>query len=355
MFGEEGPTHVTVARSPRCLGVTLVEVLVVTAIIGLLVALVLPAVQSAREATRLAHCGSNLRQIGIAVHLRHEARGLLPTTVTSGKVDSWDAFDPRAGTSHSWIVQLLPYLDEQALFQRFDMTQSLFWPASDSAPGPEAERPSILVCPSDDSGGGHFSDPDLTAGRRCGRGNYAAWASPFHVEYQHRYPAVLGWRERPRLADVTDGLQATLMASELRVGRQASDARGAWAVGWNGASVLAFDMHHDGGDGGPFRYAAMSLGHTQRPNIRDPDVNVDMLYACSDPRGTASAGMPCGIFRPFGRWYFLSSAPRSRHPGGVQALWADGRVNFLEDGVDEVTMAYLIAIRDGRRTSLPGP
>lgn len=344
-----------VARSLRCRAVTLVEVLVVMGILGLLLGLVLPAVQSAREAARLAHCGSNLRQIGIAVQLRHEARGLLPTTVTSGKVDIWNAFDPRAGTSHSWIVQLLPYLDEQSLYQRFDLTQGLFRPGGGSGSGPEAERPAILVCPSDDGGGGHFSDPSLTAGRPCGRGNYAAWASPFHVEYQHLYPAVLGWRERPRLADVTDGLQATLMVSELRVGRQAGDARGAWAVGWNGASVLAFDMHHDGEDGGPFRHAAMSLGHTQRPNISAAEVNVDMLYACPDPRGTAWAGMPCGIFRPFGPWYFLSSAPRSRHRGGVQALWADGRVTFLEDGIDEVTMAYLIAIRDGRRTSLPGP
>lgn len=336
----------------RCRGFTLVEILVVVGILALLLALLLPAVQSVREATRQARCGSNLRQLGIAIHARHEARRLLPTTVSSGEVDRWGDFDPRAGTSHSWIVQVLPFLDEAPLYQRFDLERSLFEPPPDGGPGPASERPAILLCPSDEAARSGFSDATLTSGRTCARGNYAAWASPFHVDTQHLYPAVLGWRERPRLADVADGLQSTLMASEVRAGRHAGDARGAWAVGWNGASVIAYDMHHSGLDAGPFRHTPFSLGHTQRPNIRDARVNVDVLYGCPDAAAAAQAGMPCGVWRPFGDWRYLSSAPRSGHPGGVQALWADGHVTFLEDGVDEVAMAYLISIRDGRRAAL---
>jgi prepilin-type N-terminal cleavage/methylation domain-containing protein/prepilin-type processing-associated H-X9-DG protein len=340
-------------RQPRRRAFSLVEMLVVIAILGMLLALLVPAVQAARESARRVQCGSNLRQLGIAIHARQDARKLLPTTVSSGTVGDWDMFDPRAGTSHSWIVQILPYLEEQPLFDRFDLQQNLFESPAGPGAGPEAARPAILVCPSDDAGSVAFSDPNLTANRACGRGNYAAWASPYHVEYQHRYPAVLGWRERPaRLADVSDGLHNTLLASEVRVGRTAEDARGAWAVGWNGTSVLAYDMHHDGDDAGPFRHWPISLGHTQRPNIRDPAVNVDVLYACPDPEGTARAGMPCATWWPWGPWHYLSSGPRSRHPGGVQALWADGRVTFLDDGVDEIAMAYLIAIDDGRRANL---
>jgi prepilin-type N-terminal cleavage/methylation domain-containing protein/prepilin-type processing-associated H-X9-DG protein len=331
-------------------GFSLVEMLVVIAILGMLLALLLPAVQAARESARRVQCGSNLRQLGVAVHARQEARKLLPTTVSSGSVGDWDMFDPRAGTSHSWIVQILPFLEEQSLFDRFDLKRNLFEPSTGSEAGPEAERPAILVCPSDDAGGEAFRDAELTADRPCGRGNYAAWASPYHVEYQHRHPAVLAWRERPaRLGDVSDGLTNTLVASEVRTGRSAADIRGAWAVGWNAASVLAYDMHHDGEDAGPFRHSLISLGHTQRPNIRAPEVNVDVLYACPDPEATARAGMPCASWQPWGIWHYISSAPRSRHPNGVQALWADGRVTLLEDGADEIALAYLIAIDDGRR------
>ena len=331
---------------------SLVELLVVMAIIGVLVALLLPAVQAAREVARRARCGSNLRQIGLAIHARHEALRFLPTSVTSGTIDGFGDFDPRGGTSHSWLVQILSFLEEQPLASRFDLRANLFSRRVGDAPGPEATRLSLFVCPSDGAEGPPFADASLTAGRECGRGNYAAWASPFHLDRQHDYPAALGWRPRPRLTDVTDGIGSALMASELRAGLHRADARGAWAVGWNGASVLAFDMHHDGPEGAPFRHASFCLGFTQRPNVSDERINLDVLYACPDPAAASRAGMPCATWEAFGTWRYLSSAPRSRHRGGVQALWADGRVTFLDDHVDEIVMAYLISINEGMPMSL---
>jgi len=333
-------------------GFSLVELLVVVAIIGVLVALLLPAVQAARETARRARCASNLRQIGLAVHARHEATRFLPTSVTSGTIDALGGFDPRGGTSHSWLVQILAFLEEQPLADRFNLRADLFAGPRNGPPGPEAERVSLFVCPSDGAAGPPFADPALTAGRSCGRGNYAAWASPYHVDTQHVFPAALAWRSRPRLADVTDGLHSALMASEVRAGLHPQDARGAWAVGWNAASVVAFDMHHGGPDGAAFRHAPFCIGFTQRPNVGDERVNVDVLYTCPDAAAASQAQMPCGTWQSFGPWRYLSSAPRSRHRGGVQALWADGRVSFLDDDVDEIVMGYLISINEGTPVGL---
>ncbi len=335
-------------------GFTLIELLVVIAIIGGLIALLLPAVQGARESSRRIGCASHLRQIGLAVLNHHEARQVLPTTVVSGTVSARGDFDPRSGTSHSWLVAILPYLEEQPRFDRFDLRRNLFdGPVAEASDNPALDTPAVLRCASDEQRP-PFCDEAITEGRSFGRGNYAAWASPYHVEFQHRYPAVLGWRPRPRLTDLRDGTHASLMASEVRAGADAWDSRGAWAVGWNAASVLAFDMHPYP-DKPPFRHFPMSLGHTQRPNLTSPSINADMLYACPDAESTTARGMPCAKWSEDDVWRYLSSAPRSRHPGGVQALWADGRVDFLVDSIDEVTLAYLIAIDDGRPVQPPGP
>jgi prepilin-type N-terminal cleavage/methylation domain-containing protein/prepilin-type processing-associated H-X9-DG protein len=90
-------------------GFTLVELLVVIAIIGALVALLLPAVQAAREAARRMRCQNNLKQIGLASHSVHDVTGELPR-----------AFSPTTGLS--WHVQILPYIEQQALFAQFDTT-----------------------------------------------------------------------------------------------------------------------------------------------------------------------------------------------------------------------------------------
>lgn len=171
-------------------GLSLVEMLVVVAIIALLVGLLLPAVQAARESARRLRCEANLKQVGLAVLSHHDARWTLPTTVLSGSVSARGDFDPRSGTSHSWLVQLLPHLEEQQRFDRFDLTRAVFDAAAATGlPGPESDRPEVI-------------------------GGAEEW-----------------------------------------------DSRGAWAVGWNAASVLAYDMHPFP-DAPPFRHFPMSLGHT---------------------------------------------------------------------------------------------
>src|ERR1700691_3086663 len=98
---------------PRHRGFTLVELLVVIAIIGVLVALLLPAVQQAREAARRSQCSNNLKQQALAVQNFASAFGTLPSSVR-----------PPGGARISWLTQTLPYLDQQGLYDKYDQTQN---------------------------------------------------------------------------------------------------------------------------------------------------------------------------------------------------------------------------------------
>ncbi len=111
-------------RARRCAGFTLVELLVVIAIIGVLVALLLPAVQAAREAARRSQCGNNLKQIGLAVLNHDSAKGRFPagSTAASTSIDSMN--------SSQWSVDLLPYAEQAPVFALWDRSQDFNRPVN---------------------------------------------------------------------------------------------------------------------------------------------------------------------------------------------------------------------------------
>jgi prepilin-type N-terminal cleavage/methylation domain-containing protein len=101
-------------QNPR-LAFTLVELLVVIAIIGILIALLLPAVQAAREAARRLHCSNNLKQMGLALHNYESANRVFPSGSRSHRSDnSWT-------WGHAWAVCILPFAEQNALYDQFDM------------------------------------------------------------------------------------------------------------------------------------------------------------------------------------------------------------------------------------------
>jgi len=334
-------------------GFTLVELLVVIAIIGVLIGMMLPAVQTVRETSRRASCLSRISQLGKAVLAYETNMGSLPA---SGMVDrtpvnlyqtsggsEWE-IDMRSGKMFSWIVLILPQLGHEPLYNDFDQSKSVL----DQSPevDPQAREIPELLCPSDWAHGQYFVHPELTAGRRFAKGNYAAFVSPFHTDMQDKYPGALG-KPKKKLSEITDGLSHTLLLSEVRARAHEEDQRGAWALPWSGASALAFDMHHvpwlPNTTYTPWK---LSLGWTQTPNHTKRIM--DMLYSCPDMAGAQMDGMPCGVWAPSGIWHFLSAAPRSRHPRGVNAFFLDGHGGFLPNDIDEYVMAYLVSANDAQ-------
>jgi prepilin-type processing-associated H-X9-DG protein len=260
---------------------------------------------------------------------------------------SWE-IDLRSGKMLSWMVLVLPYIEGDILFNKFDLSKT----ALEQPLDPQAMQLPFMLCPSDAAQGRMYMDTTFTKGKVFAKGNYAAYCSPFHVDLQHLWPGAIAissvqLNSGQRKDDIRDGIFCTIMLSEVRTRPNEQDQRGVWALPWTGASLLAFDMHDASGSIGTFVPADYSKGETQPPNNDERHPNMDMLYACPDLAGTQLDHMPCGVW-DYGPMHWLSAAPRSLHPRGVNVVFADGHVKFLPNDVDETAMALMISINDGR-------
>jgi len=185
-------------------GFTLVELLVVIAIIGVLVALLLPAVQAAREAARRSSCSNNLTQLSIAVHNYEMAHGVYPP----GTIDAaGPIMNVTTGYHHNWVVQILPYIEEQNAYNLLDKKLSIYDPANAAV---AANMPRIMACPSAGS-----------------RGNVPCYAACHHDKERPidaTDNGVFFLNSFVRYDDITDGSSHTLF-----IGEKLPDA---WDLHW---------------------------------------------------------------------------------------------------------------------------
>lgn len=183
---------------------TLVELLVVIAIIGILVALLLPAVQMAREAARRMSCSNNLKQIGIALHNYHDTHKSFPGY--RSPFGQW-----------SWQTTILPFVEETALYDKLDVTNNKFSQAVDGTAGTDVKDAIGIViegyrCPSTDAPEVYERD-----GVKYGVSSYAASRGYAQADYDSRKAPNNGGLpvKAQTMASITDGLSNTILAGEI--------------------------------------------------------------------------------------------------------------------------------------------
>ncbi|RIK82862.1 MAG: prepilin-type cleavage/methylation domain-containing protein [Planctomycetota bacterium] len=254
-----------VAQTPPA-GLTLVELLVVIAIIGVLTAILLPAVQAARETARQTQCQNHLRQIGLALHAYHDARRALP----AGCIDKRTAKNP-SGRQLAWSAAILPQLEQAAVARQVDFSDAFDSPRNAAA---AANARPMFLCPSaerllEDRRPAHIVDP---AGRVRGAidygGNYgAAFTSP-------AANGVLLYDAAVALAEVTDGTSHTAAVWEDSGRGFATD--GDWINGEN-----IFDLN---GEINAQQDNEIWSDHPQRALALRCDGGVWLLSQSIDPR-----------------------------------------------------------------------
>ena len=319
---------------------TLVELLVVIAIIGILIALLLPAVQAAREAARRSQCTNNMKQLALAMHNYHDVYQTFPRNAYGSP--AWEVYQKLSAN-----VSILPYIEQAALADQFSFTSSF----GSNIDGPAQQKVTAFLCPSalEFDGSVDWSGP----------GSNYAWCSGSSV-YTTRGGGEDGHNGmfqvliEQRMANVTDGLSNTIMNSEILSG----DAD-------TSKATYPYDIFYS--NNGVFDAVADKHNPTQ--------AEIDTIgLACESPSGERSNGgshwawyahdqslfnvsappnwryPTCGgDCCPGGGhdWSYGLMPPRSLHPGGVNAGLGDGSVRFISETINLTTLHHLGNRRDG--------
>jgi prepilin-type N-terminal cleavage/methylation domain-containing protein/prepilin-type processing-associated H-X9-DG protein len=287
-------------------GFTLIEVLVVIAIAVILIGLLLPAVQKAREAAARVRCQNHLKQIGLALHAFHDARGGFPPAKQDG---------PGVPT-HSWTPFVLPYLEHTGLADRYrfdrDWNDSL---TNDADPGgPNQVELTVFLCPSAPEGrrgNRHRGVLDYPAINQAARPNPYLTRQP---PADPTFPGVLGYNVRRRMEQIKDGASNTLLVAE------SSGRTQTWQMGFQCAGTGT-----TGGWANP---------------------NTEVVVGGFDPHNPLAPTGPCGVNCT------NKNEVYGFHPTGANVVFADGSVRILRAKTD-VNVVVALTTRCGGETVQP--
>jgi prepilin-type N-terminal cleavage/methylation domain-containing protein/prepilin-type processing-associated H-X9-DG protein len=343
---------------------TLIELLVVIAIIAVLIALLLPAVQAAREAARRAQCTNNLKQIGIACHNFHDVNNRFPYAVFEPYGTQANSYSTTAATPFgpNWAIYILPYIEQQTLYNAANIG---------SYPGPNAViankgksltgfdlswRSSTVIssvistylCPTDKGNTEPFTS---LSGKyppepNWARGNYAANAGTTDADHcREGYDAVTEGPNNPPFTNVskkgvmgvqygltfaylTDGSSSTILVNEVRIGLNANDIRGTWAIGRAGASMTCATRDYNPTPNNKIQESDEIQGCSDFANLFPTRGNMGM--GCINDSGSTNDG----------------AQARSQHPGGVNAVFCDGHVQFIKNTIANRNWFALNSVND---------
>jgi prepilin-type N-terminal cleavage/methylation domain-containing protein/prepilin-type processing-associated H-X9-DG protein len=311
---------------------SLIEVLVVIAIIAVLIGLLLPAVQKVREAANRSKCLGNLKQIGLAVHNFESVNAYLPPD------GSWNTAVSTAhlnGTPASALARILPYVEQVTLYQQMNLDISI-----GLQPAVTGQRISVFLCPNDPNNDRLNVGPPPAYAT-----NYAAgtgdWLFENHTTGQFGNGAFPGVsypsQGNLRLSDITDGTSATVGFAEVKAATSYLLYPGNLPAGTPapltttdvlamGGSINVGRGHTSWAQAAAF-YTALSF--TLPPNTTAP-------YTNSADGQTYDVDWVGGVQNVYG-----AVTARSYHPGGVNTLFTDGSVRFITNSIDQATWRAL--------------
>ena len=304
---------------------TLIELLVVIAIIGVLIALLLPAVQAAREAARRSSCVNNLKQIGIAIHNYHDTTGSFP----SGYCSLWNPDTGDAGTAEDdigqgwgWASLILPQMEQPALFNAINFDLTMTYPANDTA---QLLRVASYLCPSDsqDQTVPVRNQANTETVYTVGSANYFGFYGTGEIgEAPGRGDGIFFRNSKIRAADIRDGLSQTLAVGER--------SHNLSYVTWTGRAIGGWLFKTSSVAGGTDQFAA------------EPEESFTMILG--------PAGLEDGPRTPNHPEAHVEDC-WSFHPGGVNFLYADGSVHFIKSTIAPNIYRALATRRGGEVVS----
>lgn len=313
-------------RSRR--GFTLVELLVVIAIIGVLIALLLPAVQQAREAARRMECTNNLKQLGLTMHTRHDTFGQLPPLGNQAVDGDWGG-----GRVYAWTIYVLPYLEQTALYDNIQVrAKSSSLPTSWSMSQTdtwEIQNWQVdingFTCPSDSPPSNRGESPSLLNYKAClGDDYHQNQFVPTNQSRDNR--GIFQIDRKLGMASITDGLSNTVMLGEIAGSGGPRSLRGGVALNMQSWNPQACSARYD---------------------VTTRQLTGDVRADFRPHTGRAWDGRPyfagfttmIGPNGPSCHWGGVDGNEHmgtlsSWHPGGGNVCMADGSVQFITENIN---------------------